>query len=94
MTLAFTVCSPDPYVTVQILGTPNGTKKTRHVPNTSDPEWNETLDFYIDPKRDRLIGKSNLNTANILTIFNAAFCSVKYVCHYNLAVHITHQNSN
>ena len=48
--------SPDPYVTVQILGTPNGVKKTRHVPNTSDPEWNETLDeFYIDPKRDHLI---------------------------------------
>ena len=59
LSLAFTVCSPDPYVTVQILGTPNGAKKTRHVPNTSDPEWNETLDFYIDPKRDRFIGKSN-----------------------------------
>ena len=53
---SFPVYSPDPYVTVQILGTPNGVKKTRHVPNTSDPEWNETLDeFYIDPKRDHLI---------------------------------------
>ena len=52
----FSVYSPDPYVTVQILGTPNGVKKTRHVPNTSDPEWNETLDkFNIDPKRDYLI---------------------------------------
>ena len=48
--------SPDPYVTVQTLGTPNGVKKPRHVPNTSDPELNETLDeFYIDPKRDHLI---------------------------------------
>ena len=54
--VSFPVYSPDPYVTVQILGTPNGVKKTRHVPNTSDPEWNETLDeFYIDPKRDHLI---------------------------------------
>merc|ERR1740123_2679716 len=35
---------------------PTASKKTRHVPNTSDPEWNETLDeFYIDPKRDHLI---------------------------------------
>ena len=40
---------------VQVLGTPNGTKKTKHVSNNCDPDWNETLEFYIDPRRDRLI---------------------------------------
>lgn len=49
------MCSPDPYVTVQLLGTPNGVKKTKHVPNSTEPEWNETFQFFIDPKRDRLI---------------------------------------
>ena len=53
----FAVGSPDPFVTVQVLGTPNGIKRTKADPNNCDPEWNETLDFYIDPKRDRLIGK-------------------------------------
>ena len=47
--------SPDPYVTVQVLGTPNGLMKTKHISNNSQPEWNETFQFYIDPKRDRLI---------------------------------------
>ena len=53
--IRFTVYSPDPYVTVQVLGTPNGIMKTRHVSNNCEPEWNETFEFYIDPKRDRLI---------------------------------------
>lgn len=53
--LTFTVYSPDPYVTVQVLGTPNGLMKTKHISNNSQPEWNETFQFYIDPKRDRLI---------------------------------------
>ena len=47
--------SPDPYVTVQVLGTPNGLMKTKHISNNSQPEWNETFEFYIDPKRDHLI---------------------------------------
>lgn len=47
--------SPDPYVTAQVLGTPNGPKKTRHVTNSCDPLWNEKLQFFIDPHRDRLI---------------------------------------
>lgn len=49
--------SPDPYVTVQVLGTPNGVKRTQHVKDSSDPQWAETLQFYIDPERDRLLGE-------------------------------------
>ena len=54
----FAVFSPDPYVTIQLLGTPNGIKRTKHIPSSSEPQWNETLEFYIDPKRDRIIGKN------------------------------------
>ena len=53
---SFAVYSPDPYVTVQALGTPNGIKRTEHVKDSSDPRWDETLQFYIDPERDRLLG--------------------------------------
>ena len=50
--------SPDPYVTVRLLGTPNVLHKTRHVSNSSDPEWNETFEFFMDPKRDHAIGEN------------------------------------
>ena len=53
----FPVYSPDPYVTVRLLGTPNPIQKTKHVSKTCDPEWNETFQFYMDPKKDRVIGK-------------------------------------
>ena len=53
--------SPDPYVTVRLLGTPNPIQKTKHVSNTCDPEWNETFQFYMDPKKDRVIGKLSKN---------------------------------
>ena len=53
----FSVYSPDPYVTVRLLGTPNPIQKTKHVSKTCDPEWNETFQFFMDPKKDRVIGK-------------------------------------
>ena len=52
------VYSPDPYVSVRAMGTPNGEKKTEHVCGTSDPEWNQVLVFYIDAHRDRLLGET------------------------------------
>ena len=64
--------SPDPYVTVRLLGTPNPIQKTKHVSKTCDPEWNETFQFYMDPKKDRVIGKlsnTNNNKTNIYFIF-------------------------
>ena len=53
----FLVFSPDPYVSAQVLGTPNGVKRTKHVPASSEPYWNETLEFYIDSSNDRFLGK-------------------------------------
>ena len=52
--------SPDPYVTVRLLGTPNPIQKTKHISKTCDPEWNETFQFYMDPKKDQVIGKLTL----------------------------------
>ena len=52
----FAVYSADPYVSVQVLGTPNGVKRTEHVKDSCDPKWGETLLFYVDPERDRLLG--------------------------------------
>ena len=54
---SFTVYSPDPYVTVQVLGTPNGIKRTEYVKDSSDPKWGETMCFYIDPERDHILGR-------------------------------------
>ena len=56
ISLYFKVYSPDPYVTVQVLGTPNGVKRTEHVKDSSDPKWGETLHFFVDPERDRILG--------------------------------------
>ena len=53
------VYSPDPYVSVQLLGTPNGQKRTKHVASSMDPIWNETLEYYLDAERDRLVGKES-----------------------------------
>ena len=44
-------------MTVQVLGTPNGVKRTEHVKDSCDPQWGETLRFFVDPERDRLLGK-------------------------------------
>ena len=43
-------------MTVQVLGTPNGVKRTEHVKDSSDPKWGETLHFFVDPERDRILG--------------------------------------
>ena len=53
--------SPDPYVTVQALGTPNGVKRTQHVKDSSDPEWGETLQFFVDPEKDRILGERSIS---------------------------------
>ena len=69
------VYSPDPYVSVQVIGTPNGQKRTLHVAGSTDPEWNEKMIFYVDSSRDRLIGKK-ITVKNIfLILINANFAA-------------------
>ena len=61
-----TVYRPDPYVAVQVLGTPNGIKKTNFVSSSSDPIWEETLEFYLDAEKDRIVGRNDENTIKYL----------------------------
>ena len=46
---------PDPYVTVQVPGTPNGLKKTSHVKDCSNPHWNQDFEFYVDVAKDKVL---------------------------------------
>lgn len=43
------VDTPDPYVKLFIRTAPNGRKSTKVKNNTANPEWEETLHFYLDP---------------------------------------------
>ena len=44
---------------VNIVGTPNQAKQTKHVESSNTPRWDETLQFYVDPYRDRFVGTSD-----------------------------------
>jgi len=46
---------PDPYVKVNIVGTPNQAKQTKHVESSNTPKWDETFEFFVDPHRDRFV---------------------------------------
>ncbi|XP_053380561.1 cytosolic phospholipase A2-like [Mercenaria mercenaria] len=47
-----TLDTPDPYVKVTIKTAPNGTQRTKHFNNDVNPDWNETLKFFLDPLVD------------------------------------------
>ncbi|KAG1963726.1 cytosolic phospholipase A2 isoform X1 [Pimephales promelas] len=44
--------TPDPYVELFIPTAPESRKKTRHIDNDINPEWNETFEFILDPNQD------------------------------------------
>ena len=48
-------------MTVQVLETPNGVKRTQHVKDSCDPEWQETLQFFVDPEKDHILGNLIIN---------------------------------
>ena len=47
---------------IQVLGTPNGVKRTEHVKDSRDPQWGETFHFFVDPERDQLLGEYQSDT--------------------------------
>lgn len=55
--------TPDPYVELFIPTTPESRKKTRHIDNDINPEWNETFEFILDPNQDNVL-KLTLMDAN------------------------------
>lgn len=42
--------TPDPYVVLMVQGAPNCYQRTNSIDNNTDPEWNETFKFYLNPK--------------------------------------------
>ncbi|KAK7133666.1 hypothetical protein R3I94_015510 [Phoxinus phoxinus] len=55
--------TPDPYVELFIPTAPESRKKTRHIDNNINPEWNETFEFILDPNQDNVL-KLTLMDAN------------------------------
>ena len=49
------VDTPDPYVELLIPTAPESRKRTRHIDNDINPEWNETFDFILDPNQQNVL---------------------------------------
>ncbi|XP_027207890.1 cytosolic phospholipase A2 isoform X2 [Penaeus vannamei] len=47
--------TPDPYVILKIPGCSNSSKRTSHVDNCTNPLWNETFHFYLDPGKEHIL---------------------------------------
>ncbi|KAJ8384505.1 hypothetical protein AAFF_G00204200 [Aldrovandia affinis] len=47
--------TPDPYVELFIPSAPETRKRTRHIGNDVNPEWNETFEFILDPNQDNVL---------------------------------------
>uniref|UniRef100_A0A673ZZH8 Phospholipase A2 n=1 Tax=Salmo trutta TaxID=8032 RepID=A0A673ZZH8_SALTR len=50
-----TLDTPDPYVELFIPTSPESRKRTRHIDNDINPEWNETFDFILDPNQENFL---------------------------------------
>ncbi|XP_051951832.1 cytosolic phospholipase A2 [Xyrauchen texanus] len=55
--------TPDPYVELFIPTSPESKKKTQHIDNDINPEWNETFEFILDPNQENVL-KVTLMDAN------------------------------
>uniref|UniRef100_A0A8C9VXH8 Phospholipase A2 n=1 Tax=Scleropages formosus TaxID=113540 RepID=A0A8C9VXH8_SCLFO len=47
--------TPDPYVELCIPSTAETRKRTRHIDNNVNPEWNETFEFILDPSQENVL---------------------------------------
>uniref|UniRef100_A0AAZ3SNN0 Phospholipase A2 n=1 Tax=Oncorhynchus tshawytscha TaxID=74940 RepID=A0AAZ3SNN0_ONCTS len=47
--------TPDPYVELFIPTSPESRKRTRHIDNDINPEWNETFGFILDPNQENFL---------------------------------------
>ncbi|XP_066532825.1 cytosolic phospholipase A2 [Hoplias malabaricus] len=47
--------TPDPYVELFIPAAPESRKRTRHIDNNINPEWNESFEFILDPNQDNVL---------------------------------------
>uniref|UniRef100_A0AAR2JUX3 Phospholipase A2 n=1 Tax=Pygocentrus nattereri TaxID=42514 RepID=A0AAR2JUX3_PYGNA len=56
--------TPDPYVELFIPTAPESRKRTRHIDNDINPEWNESFEFILDPNQDNVLEVLTLMDAN------------------------------
>ncbi|XP_035269022.1 cytosolic phospholipase A2 [Anguilla anguilla] len=47
--------TPDPYVELFVPSAPEARKRTRHINNNVNPEWNETFEFILDPNQENML---------------------------------------
>nr|XP_056700299.1 cytosolic phospholipase A2 [Euleptes europaea] len=47
--------TPDPYVELFIPTAPDSRKRTKHIDNIVNPEWNETFEFILDPNQENVL---------------------------------------
>ncbi|XP_046692121.1 cytosolic phospholipase A2 isoform X2 [Silurus meridionalis] len=47
--------TPDPYVELFIRTAPESRKRTKHIDNDINPEWNESFEFILDPNQDNVL---------------------------------------
>uniref|UniRef100_A0ABM5G974 Phospholipase A2 n=1 Tax=Pogona vitticeps TaxID=103695 RepID=A0ABM5G974_9SAUR len=50
-----TVDTPDPYVELFIPTAPDSRKRTKHINNNVNPEWNETFEVILDPNQENVL---------------------------------------
>ncbi|ETE60018.1 Cytosolic phospholipase A2, partial [Ophiophagus hannah] len=50
-----TVDTPDPYVELFIPTAPDSRKRTNHINNNVNPEWNETFEIILDPNQENIL---------------------------------------
>ncbi|KAL4635077.1 cytosolic phospholipase A2-like [Arapaima gigas] len=62
-TLGDLLDTPDPYVELFIPSAPETRKRTRHIDNNVNPEWNESFEFILDPSQENVL-KVTLMDAN------------------------------
>ncbi|XP_008112906.1 cytosolic phospholipase A2 isoform X2 [Anolis carolinensis] len=47
--------TPDPYVELFIPTAPDSRKRTKHINNNINPEWNETFEIILDPNQENVL---------------------------------------
>ena len=48
---------PDPYVTLKIERSAEGSVKTKTIDDNQFPVWNDVFNFHVDPQEENILGE-------------------------------------
>nr|XP_023668047.1 cytosolic phospholipase A2-like isoform X2 [Paramormyrops kingsleyae] len=67
--------TPDPYVELCVPAVCTSKKRTRHIDNNVNPEWNETFEFILDPSQENVLEVTLMDANYIMdqTLGTASF---------------------